>query len=59
MIYTFLSFSAQRMDRENGPGFEALMGADSLLRQKEEEVSMLAFSLFFFSNLALTLSASL
>ncbi|VDD81143.1 unnamed protein product [Mesocestoides corti] len=28
-----------RADRENGPGFEAIMGADCLLRQKEDERS--------------------
>ncbi|VUZ53169.1 unnamed protein product [Hymenolepis diminuta] len=33
---------AQRTDRDNGPGFEALMGADCLLRQKEDELQRMS-----------------
>lgn len=39
-----------RADRESGPGFEALMNADCLLRQKEDEASHLAtFTFVIFS----------
>ncbi|VDN99956.1 unnamed protein product [Rodentolepis nana] len=33
---------AQRTDRDNGPGFEALMSADCLLRQKEDELQRMS-----------------
>ncbi|VDK20188.1 unnamed protein product [Taenia asiatica] len=33
---------APRVDRENGPGFEALMSADCLLRQKEDELQRMS-----------------
>ncbi|VDM16114.1 unnamed protein product [Hydatigera taeniaeformis] len=33
---------APRADRENGPGFEALMSADCLLRQKEDELQRMS-----------------
>ncbi|BHF74084.1 Septin-4 [Sparganum proliferum] len=35
---------AHRTDRENGPGFDAIVDADCLLRQKEEELQRLQHS---------------